>query len=448
MQLNMLEAMNIYVNVVEQGSFIRAAEVLELHRPAVTRAVQNLEHDLGVKLLHRTTRQVSMTDEGEEFYQRCLSLLSELDDVRRLFSRTQPPKGRLRLDVPITLARAVIIPALGDFQNRYPDIEIVLGTSDRKIDLIAERVDCVIRLGELNDSSFVARRLGTAAMVTCAAPSYLAKHGTPHSIDELMKSHRAVNFFSNHSLQIMEWKFTVDGSIASIKIPSSILVDNSEAFLSCGLAGLGVLHGLRPSLAPFIASGELTEILTDFPPPPKPVSLLYPDRQYLAPNEGGTLPGTALGTFSIVPLIADSVKSVPVMAAGGITDSRTARAAHALGAEGVFAGSVFIGTEESRVPQSVKDKIINANGLDLLLFRTLPDYYRSLPGKLADKLVSMDKAGASNEELAQTMEGLRGLRIGMLEGNTDEGYIALGTGIGNIRSIKSVAEVVNELAIC
>ncbi|EAY9497804.1 LysR family transcriptional regulator [Salmonella enterica] len=221
MQLNMLEAMNIYVNVVEQGSFIRAAEVLELHRPAVTRAVQNLEHDLGVKLLHRTTRQVSMTDEGEEFYQRCLSLLSELDDVRRLFSSTQPPKGRLRLDVPITLARAVIIPALGDFQNRYPDIEIVLGTSDRKIDLIAERVDCVIR---------------------------------------------------------------VDGSIASIKIPSSILVDNSEAFLSCGLAGLGVLHGLRPSLAPFIASGELTEILTDFPPPPKPVSLLYPDRRYLAPK--------------------------------------------------------------------------------------------------------------------------------------------------------------------
>lgn len=431
MQLNMLEAMNIYVNVVEQGSFIRAAEVLELHRPAVTRAVQNLEHDLGVKLLHRTTRQVSMTDEGEEFYQRCLLLLSELDDVRRLFSSTQPPKGRLRLDVPITLARAVIIPALGDFQNRYPDIEIVLGTSDRKIDLIAERVDCVIRLGELNDSSFVARRLGTAAMVTCAAPSYLAKHGTPHSIDELMKSHRAVNFFSNHSLQIMEWKFTVDGSIASIKVPSSILVDNSEAFLSCGLAGLGILHGLRPSLNTRLAEKVGADIIvaTGF-------------------DEGGTLPGTALGTFSIVPLIADSVRSVPVMAAGGITDSRTARAAHALGAEGVFAGSVFIGTEESRVPQSVKDKIINANGLDLLLFRTLPDYYRSLPGKLADKLVSMDKAGASNEELAQTMGGLRGLRIGMLEGNTDEGYIALGTGIGNIRSIKSVAEVVNELAIC
>ncbi|WP_391487779.1 NAD(P)H-dependent flavin oxidoreductase [Leclercia tamurae] len=164
-------------------------------------------------------------------------------------------------------------------------------------------------------------------------------------------------------------------------------------------------------------------------------------------DEGGTLPGKALGTFSIVPLIADAVQNVPVLAAGGITDNRTARAAHALGASGVFAGSIFISTEESRVPQSVKDKIINSDGLDMLLFRTMPDYYRSLPGKLAEKLVQMDKAGASNEELGKTMGGLRGLRIGMLEGNTDEGYISLGTGIGSIRDIKTVAQVVDALAI-
>ena len=164
-------------------------------------------------------------------------------------------------------------------------------------------------------------------------------------------------------------------------------------------------------------------------------------------DEGGTLPGVALGTFSIVPLIADAVKNVPVLAAGGITDHRTARAAHALGAQGVFAGSVFISTLESRVPQSVKDKIIAANGLDMRLFRTLPDYYRSLPGKLADKLMALDKSGASKEELAKVMSGLRGLRLGMLEGNTDEGYISLGTGIGSIRSMKSVAEVVAELHV-
>ena len=148
-----------------------------------------------------------------------------------------------------------------------------------------------------------------------------------------------------------------------------------------------------------------------------------------------------------MPLIADAVKNIPVMAAGGITDRRTARAAHALGAHGVFAGSAFICTTESRVPQSVKDKIVAADGLDMRLFRTLPDYYRSLPGKLAEKLVALDKSGASKEELAKAMGGLRGLRLGMLEGNTDDGYISLGTGIGSIRSVKSVADVVAELHV-
>lgn len=162
-------------------------------------------------------------------------------------------------------------------------------------------------------------------------------------------------------------------------------------------------------------------------------------------DEGGTLPGNVLGTFSIVPMIADAVVNVPILAAGGIVDKRTALAAQALGAEGVFAGSVFISTEESRVPQSIKEKIVAANGLDLNLFRTLPDFYRSLPGKLTSKLVAMDKAGASKEEIGGAMGGLRGLRLGMLEGNTDEGYISLGTGIGGITAITSVAEVVEQL---
>ena len=131
-------------------------------------------------------------------------------------------------------------------------------------------------------------------------------------------------------------------------------------------------------------------------------------------DEGGTLPGNVLGTFSIVPMIADAVVNVPILAAGGIVDKRTARAAQALGAEGVFAGSVFISTEESRVPQSIKEKIVAANGLDLNLFRTLPDFYRSLPGKLTSKLVAMDKAGVSKEEIGGAMGGLRGLRLGML----------------------------------
>lgn len=163
-------------------------------------------------------------------------------------------------------------------------------------------------------------------------------------------------------------------------------------------------------------------------------------------DEGGTLPGKALGTFSIVPLIADST-SLPVMAAGGIFDRRTAKAALALGAEGLFAGSLFLSTLESRIHESVKQQLVAANGLDLLLFRTLLDYYRSLLGKFAENLVQMDKAGASNEELGKAMGGLRGLRIGMLEGNSDEGYVSLGTGIGAIKAVRSVADVIDELML-
>ena len=164
-------------------------------------------------------------------------------------------------------------------------------------------------------------------------------------------------------------------------------------------------------------------------------------------DEGGTLPEKVMGTFTIVPLIVDAVKRIPVLAAGGITDSRTARAARALGAQGVLAGSVFICTIENRVPQSVKQKIVDADGLDMRLFRTQPAYYRSLPGKLADSLVVMDNAGASRDVILAAMGGLRGLRTGMLEGNTDEGYISLGTGIGNIKAIRSVADVVNDLSV-
>ena len=163
-------------------------------------------------------------------------------------------------------------------------------------------------------------------------------------------------------------------------------------------------------------------------------------------DEGGTLPAVALGTFSIVPLIVDAT-TLPVMACGGISDRRTAKASMALGAEGVYAGSLFLSTIESRMHDSVKERLVQANGLDLQLFRTMPAYYRSLSGKLADTLVQMDKNGASNEELGQVMGGLRGLRIGMLEGNSDDGYISLGTGIGAIHAVRSIADVIDELML-
>lgn len=214
MRTNMLEYMGIFVQVVEQGSFTRAADTLQLHRPAVSKAIQQLEDELGVKLLHRTTRKLNMTAEGDEFYQRARQVLADVNDMMASFSPTQPPRGRLRLDAPLALAHTIIIPAIAEFQAQYPDIDIVLSASDKITDLITEGVDCVIRLGELEDSSFVSRRLGQVRMATCASPDYIRQYGQPNTPDDLAH-HKAVNFFSEHSREVMNWKFVENGEVVS-----------------------------------------------------------------------------------------------------------------------------------------------------------------------------------------------------------------------------------------
>lgn len=283
MHPTMLDSMKVFVQVVELRSFTKAADALQLHRPAVTRAIQQIEADLGVKLLHRTTRSLSLTAEGEVFYQRARLLLLEVSDLMASFSPTQPPRGRLRIDAPLALTHGILVPALADFQSLYPDIEMVLTASDRKADLVAEGIDCAIRLGELDDSSFISRRLGRVRMATCAAPSYLEKYGTPLTPDDLIH-HKAVNFFSEHSREVMAWNFVVDGETVVRRPGSSMLVNNSDVLLSCGLAGLGMLHALRTALEPSIATGRLQEVLTPYATVTKPVSILYPDRRYLSPK--------------------------------------------------------------------------------------------------------------------------------------------------------------------
>lgn len=281
--MNMIEAMEIYVAVVEQGSYTRAADALQLHRPALSKAIQNLEQELSVQLLHRTTRRVNVTPEGEEFYARAKQLLADLSDTMAWFSPNRPPRGKLRVDVPVTLAKAYIIPSLPRFRDKYPEIELILGSTDHQVDLIAEGVDCAIRLGELDSSSLIARRIGSVSMVACAAPAYLERYGVPEGIEDLA-DHLAVNFLIDHRRQIMPWKFQLEGQETSVTLKSGIVVDDSEAFLSCGLAGLGLLMGLRPSLQPHIDSGDLVEILPHLQTIPKPISLLMTDRRYRSPK--------------------------------------------------------------------------------------------------------------------------------------------------------------------
>jgi len=279
----MIEYLNIFIQVVEQGSFTKAADVLQIHRPTVSKAIQQIENDLGVKLIHRTTRKLSVTAEGDEFYHHARHVLAEVNDMMASFSPTLPPRGRLRLDVPLALAHAILIPNLRDFRALYPGIEVVLVSSDKKTDLITEGVDCLVRLGALQDSSFVSRRLGDIRMVTCAAPSYLREHGRPETLADL-DQHQAVNFFSDHSREVMEWKFIEDGSVVSLRPAGSMLVDNSDILLSCGLAGLGIIQATFDALAPHLSSGALEEVLTQYPSVSKPVSVMYPDRRYLSPK--------------------------------------------------------------------------------------------------------------------------------------------------------------------
>lgn len=178
--MNKLQAMEVFVQVVDAGGFTRASETLQLPKATVSTLVAGLESALSVKLLHRTTRQVSVTADGAAYYERCLRILADVKDAEESLSRTRlSPSGRLRVDAPTGLSNEILVPALPSFFEQYPDIQLELGCSDRPVDLIEEGVDCAVRGGQLADSTLIARRVGLLNFVTCAAPSYLERFGIP-----------------------------------------------------------------------------------------------------------------------------------------------------------------------------------------------------------------------------------------------------------------------------
>src|SRR3954453_15105180 len=178
--MDQLAAMRAFARIVETGSFSKASDSLGLPRATVTKLIQSLEAHLRTSLLNRSTRRVAVTADGAAYYDRAARLLAEIEELDGTLASSQlRPKGRLRIDVPPALARDVIVPALDDFFGRYPEIQLDIGASDRPADLVAENVDCVIRGGTISDPSLIARKIAVLEMVTCAAPSYLARHGEP-----------------------------------------------------------------------------------------------------------------------------------------------------------------------------------------------------------------------------------------------------------------------------
>jgi LysR family transcriptional regulator for bpeEF and oprC len=279
--MDMLQAMRIFVTVVEQGSFAKAAYSLQMHRPNITREIKNLESYLNVRLLHRTTRKQTLTDAGALFHDRCLHILSAVDETKELFAQAGVvPKGKLRLDLPVTLGKSIIIPALHEFADKYPAIDLIVGTSDQAVDLVAEGVDCVVRIGKLQNSSLIAKQVGELKMVTCASPGYLARHGQPTTLEDL-DHHRAVNYFGGKERRVLEWEFKKETKTIPIKVTSGLQVNDSDALVAGALAGFGLLQALEITVKDHLRDGRLVPVLKDFPRPSKSIWVMYPHRQNL-----------------------------------------------------------------------------------------------------------------------------------------------------------------------
>lgn len=280
--MDQVKAMKVFVRIYERSSFTLAAEDLNLPRATLTHTLNQFEAWLGTRLLERSTRRVRPTLDGEAYYPRCVQLLAELEEAELSF-RSVAPKGRLRVDLHGTLAKYFVIPALPQFMARYPEIELSISEADRFVDLIAEGVDCVLRAGTLGDSALIGRRVATLRQVTCASPTYLRKYGEPKNLADLEK-HRAVNYVSRTTAKLFPFEFMVDGELEEVSIEGALSVFGAEIYSASAVAGLGIIQCPHYRMAELIERGVMREILTETPPPPMPVSVLYPHNRHLSPR--------------------------------------------------------------------------------------------------------------------------------------------------------------------
>lgn len=282
--MDKIRAMQVFAQVAEFGSFSKAAERLALPAATVTNTVQALEKHLGVRLLQRTTRKVTLTEDGTLYLERCQRLLAELEDTESLFARSgAKPRGVVRVELPERLARLRIIPMLPDFFERYPDIQLKLGATDRFVNLVGEGVDCAVRVGPLADSTLVARRIGEMEQINVAAKTYLDRHGRPRSLADLA-GHLAVNYFSSRTGRDLAWEYVEDGELKTLKMRSAVSVASSDAYLACCRAGLGLIQVPRNGIEGLLASGELEEVLPAYRPEPLPVSVVYSHNRQMTPR--------------------------------------------------------------------------------------------------------------------------------------------------------------------
>lgn len=279
--MNRIDAMQIFVRVAELASFTQTASVMGLPKASVSTAVQQLESELATRLLHRTTRRVQMTQDGQVFYERCKDLLADFDELQNLFRGSEAAlQGRLRVDMPSAVARDVVLPRLPDFLQAHPALSIELSSTDRRVDLIREGFDCVLRVGALGDANLIARPLGFYRMVNCASPAYVAQFGLPRHPDELT-GHRLIHYAMNLGTRDGGFEYQSDNAAGVVYVPmaGALTVNNSDAYYGACLAGLGIIQVPETGVRAALDRGELIELMPRHRAAPMPVALVYAHRR-------------------------------------------------------------------------------------------------------------------------------------------------------------------------
>lgn len=287
--MDRMDALKIFIRVTELKSFSRAAEDLGLPRATVSAAVAQLEASLGTRLLQRTTRRLSLTEDGSSILERTQMLLDEYEALHHQFRTSSTPlNGKLSVDLPSRIARRIVIPALPQFLASHPQLNIILGADDRIIDLVEEGVDCAIRVGSLSESSLVAKPLGMVEMINCASPNYIKANAKLENISDLAL-HSAIHYGSKRSGNLSatetNWQYVdSDGSEKTVTIPCRISVHTVETYIASAIAGLGLIQIPAFDVSDLLKQGKLTEVLPHWRPSPMPVHALYPHRKHLSPR--------------------------------------------------------------------------------------------------------------------------------------------------------------------
>lgn len=278
--MDTLDQYRVFVRIAEMGSFTRAAHALELPRATVSAAIQRLEREMAARLFHRTTREVRLTTDGAQLLERVRLLLADAEEINQLFqTRHRQIAGRLTVDVPSRIARRLIAPELPSLLRLYPRLQLTLGSTDRKIDLVHEGVDCVIRVGAVQESSLVVRPIGHVVMVNCASPAYLREFGVPRGPDALAAGHWSVGYASPTTGREQTWEVESGDDVTEMAVPSRVIVNNAESYIACCESGLGLIQVPRFDVQDLLDTGVLAEVMPEHRAAPMPVSAVYPHRR-------------------------------------------------------------------------------------------------------------------------------------------------------------------------